>query len=99
MHQRDLAGVGADREHAFAKKRAANGNAIDAARQYIAVPCLDAMRVALPMQRGIKADDFIVDPCLGARVGAAADHAVEGAVKGYAIRLLPDAAHKAARHM
>jgi hypothetical protein len=55
--------------------------------------------VALPVQLGIKRDDFVIDPCLRPRVGAAADNAFKIAIECNAIGLLPDGAAQAARHM
>lgn len=55
--------------------------------------------MALPVQFGVKRDDFVVNPGFRPRIGAAADNAFKGAVEGDAIGLLPDGAAQAARHM
>jgi hypothetical protein len=99
INQRDLAGIGRGRKHAFAEKRAADGNAIDAAHQIIAAPRFDAMRKTGFMQLRIKVDDFIVDPCVFARVGAAGHDGTKRMVESDAIRRLPDRAPQPLRHM
>jgi len=43
INQRNLARVIAAGKHAFAKKRAADGNAVNTTRQHIAIPSLNAM--------------------------------------------------------
>jgi hypothetical protein len=99
MYQRDLAGIRPHRKHALAKKCRADRNAVNTARKRVSIPGLDAMCRALRMQRGIEADDFIIDPCFGARVSAAAYHAFKITIEGNAIGLLPDAAHQTFRDM
>ena len=99
IDQRDLAGVGCGRKHAFAEKRAADGNAIDPAHQFAAAPRFHAMRKTRFMQLRIKVDDFIVDPCIFAHIGAAGHDSAKRMVEGDAVRRLPDRAPQPLRHV
>lgn len=64
MHQGNLGGVRGPREHAFAKKRAAQRHAIQAADQPARLPALNRMGMADVMQRRIALPDGGVDPRL-----------------------------------
>lgn len=99
INQRDLAGIGCGRKHAFAEKSPADGNAVDAADQFIALPRLDAVREARFMQLRIEVDDSIVDPCIGARIGATRHDSAKRAVKRDAIGCLTYRALQAFWHM
>ena len=79
--ERYLRGVGAQREHAFPEKRAAQPNAVEAADQFAAVPGLYRMGVAEAMKLGEAALDFAVDPGLVA-FRTAADDLGEGTIAG-----------------
>ena len=63
--QRDLAGVALVREHALAEERRAERDAVQAADQAPVRPALDAVGVALPVQRAVELDQIVVEP--GAR--------------------------------
>ncbi len=86
--QRELRGVGPQVEHALAREGAARVHAVEAADQFLALPGLDAVRVAAPVEFAIAFDDFGRDPrpalvrALDGRAGA--DDALEGAVDGEA---------------
>lgn len=99
VDKRDLAGIGCGRKHTFAKKRAADGNAIDPAHQFAAAPRFHAMRKTRFMQLRIKVDDFIVDPCILAHIGAAGHDGTKRMVEGDAVRRLPDRAPQPFRHV
>ena len=75
IDQRDLAGIRRGREHAFAEERTAEGNAVDAADKFFALPGLHAMGMARAMQRCIEADDIVIDPGFRPRIGTAVDDA------------------------
>ncbi len=99
IYQRDLAGIGCGRKHAFTEKSAADGNAIDAAHQLVAAPRLDAMRETCFVKLRIQINNLVIDPCIGARVGAARHDGAEGAIEGDAVRGLPYRALQPFRHM
>jgi hypothetical protein len=99
MDERNLARVRRRGEHALAEKSRAEGNAVDAADKPALLPCLDAMGVALRVQRGIERDDFVVDPGIGPRVGAAAHHAFKRAVESDGVRPAADGPAQLFRHM
>lgn len=99
IDQRDLAGIGAHGKHALAEKGRSDRNAIDAARQNVAVPCLDAMRVPLFVKLRIEPDDPVIDPCFLARIGAGGDDLFERRIESDFIRLLADGAAQAPGHM
>ena len=82
-HQRDLAGVAPVREHALAEERGAERDAVEAADQAPLGPGLDAVGVALPVQRAVEPDQVVVEPGAGplrARLGAGLDDRAERAV-------------------
>src|SRR6267143_3514589 len=60
--QRDLRGVGHAMKHRFAKKRAADGNAVKSPCEFIFAPRFDRMRVAELVQTFIAVDDLAIDP-------------------------------------
>ena len=99
VNQRDFAGIGADGEHAFAEKSAAERDAVKPARQHIPVPGFDAMREAEVMRLGIQRDDILVDPSFRPRIRAGTDHAAEIFVEADAVGLFPDGAAQFCRHM
>jgi len=49
VHKDDFRGVGPPAEHAFAEKRRAHGNTVQAADQLLAIPGFDAMGEAAMM--------------------------------------------------
>ena len=60
--QSDLRSIGFSRHHAFAEKGLAQSNAIESARQLIAIPNLDRMRKADFVQMPVCLLDLLVDP-------------------------------------
>jgi len=70
MDERNLAGVGLAREHALAEERAAQPHAVKPADQAAFAPAFERMGVVAGVQRGVEAQDFVVDPGL-LRSGAA----------------------------
>ena len=62
MHQGDLGGVGTPAEHALAKERAAERNAVKAADQFATGPGLDAMGMAAAVQIHEKILNFVIYP-------------------------------------
>src|SRR3954453_11976462 len=97
MDESHLAGIGGAAEHALAEEGGAELHAVKAADQRIANPALDAMRRAALEERGVKADDLVVDPglrTLAGRFGTAAHYRLEGAVAAYGEAA---AAHRAAQ--
>jgi len=83
MHQGDFRGIGSPGEHAFAEKCRAQGNAVQPADQFIALPGFDAMGETALMQFGEKLLNFPVYPGRPAsrrRFGAGAHDAFKGAV-------------------
>ena len=99
VYQRNLAGVGAHGEHAFAKEPAAERDAVKPARQHLAVPGLDAMGETHIMRFGVERDDVFVDPCFRPRIRTGADDAAEIFVEGDTIGLLANGAAQFCRHM
>src|SRR6266568_7689258 len=61
-NQRDLRGVRYAMKHRFAKERAADGNAVKSAGEFVLAPRFDGMRVAEVMQAFVAFDNFAVDP-------------------------------------
>ena len=71
-------------EHALPKKRAAEPDAIEAARELVILPDLDTVTVAEFVQTYIEFANTTVDPgIVAARLwrGAAVDHRVEGCIE------------------
>src|SRR5438552_7192992 len=68
MDERHLAGVGDPAEHALAKERRAERNAVKAADQLALMPAFDAVRRAALEQPGIELQDLVVDPGVGSLV-------------------------------
>jgi hypothetical protein len=99
VDERDLAGIGCGRKHALTEKRAAYRNTVDAAHQLFAAPRFDAMRKTCFMQLRIQIDDFIVDPCIGTRIGTAGHDGAKGAIECDAVRGLPYRAAQPRRHV
>src|SRR2546429_7863547 len=65
MDERHLAGIGDPAEHALAKERRAERDAIEAADQLALVPAFDAVRRAALEQPGIELQDLVIDPGVG----------------------------------
>ena len=83
MGEGHFAGVGLMREHAFAEERAAQPHAIKPADQPAVAAAFERMGVAAGMQRGIEAQNLVVDPAFfAARRGrsASAHHVDERGV-------------------
>ena len=99
VDERDLAGIGGGRKHALAEKCATHRDAVDAAHQLVPAPRFDAMRKACFMQLRIQIDDFVVDPCIGTRIGAAGHDGAEGAIECDAVRGLPYRPAQPRRHV
>jgi hypothetical protein len=99
IDERNLARVGAHREHALAEKRPADGNAVNASCQHAPVPGLDAMRMALFVERSIKRNDVVVDPGRVAHIGAVADDALEIGIESNAVGFFVDGAGEPLGHM
>ena len=86
MHERDLRRVPHDMEHALPKKRAAEPDAIEAARELVILPDLDTVTMAEFVQTYIEFANTTVDPgIVASRMwrGAAVDHRVEGCIDGH----------------
>ncbi len=99
VDQRNLAGIRRGRKHALAKERAAERNAVDAADQLFALPRLDAMRIALMMQRGVEVYNIVIDPGFRPHIGAAANDACKIFIEADAVGALADGFGKALWHM
>ena len=83
VHQRDLRSVARAVEHALAEEGAAERDAVEPADQIVAVIDLDAVAMAVRVERAVDAADAAVDPGAGAAglgLGAAVDHRLEVAV-------------------
>ena len=63
--QRDFRGVADVVKHRFAKERAANGDAVKAAREFPILPGLYRVGVADLVETRVAFDDLVVDPGLG----------------------------------
>ena len=83
VHQRHLGRVGAGGKHAFAKKHAAQVNAVKPADQFAVQPTFNRMGQIHFVHFDIGANDFIIDPRIGmagARFRARLDHPIKRAV-------------------
>ena len=86
MHQRHLAGIGLDAEHALTEKYGAQGDPVQPAHEIAVAPAFYAVGAPHLMQFDIEIDDFVVDPGFAAartRRGAVADHRFESAVAAH----------------
>ena len=95
VDERDLGGVGRAVEHRLAAEHAADEHAVDAADQALAVPDLDAVGVAEPVQLAVGGRQLVADPgarLAGARLAAALDDRREVLVER---RLVAAAAQRA----
>ena len=83
MGQSDLGGVGLAVEHALAKERRAQGDAIEPAHELSLAPALHRVNGSELEQRAIEPPYFAIDPGVrasGRRRGAGVDHRVEIAI-------------------
>ena len=93
--ERDLRGIGAQREHAFPEKGTAERDAVKAADEIAVLPAFHRMGVAEPMKRAVTFLDLGIDPGF-LPLGAMADNVTKGAIRGH---LKPVLAHRLAQRM
>src|SRR5206468_2361665 len=97
-HQRDLRGVRYAMKHRFAKERAADGNAVKSAGEFVLAPRFDGMRVAEVMQAFVAFDNFAVNPgVLAFRAGP--NHVAKAIVDRDLENFLPSDAFQRVRDM
>src|SRR4051794_22488885 len=85
MHQGHFAGIALPAEHALAEKRGPKLDAIKPADQLALAPAFHRMGVTAGGQRGVEAENFLIDPALLAprrRRGTALHHLWESLVRG-----------------
>ncbi len=80
MDQCHLTRVRLDGEHTFAEERRADGEAVEAADEFVALPAFDTVDVALPVHPYTRLPDLAVDPGFGP-VGHLAGAAVDDLFK------------------
>jgi len=86
--QGDFTGVGFAREHAFAKKNGAEGDAVETANQFVFVVAFDAVGVALFVQLMVQVHNRTIKPCIfavGCLLRAVGNHFIELVVVSYAV--------------
>src|SRR4029079_13607455 len=79
--ERDLRGIGFQREHALAKKSSAEPDAVETANQFVILPGFHRMRMARFVQASVALLDFVIDPGL-VTIGTMVDDLGEGLVAG-----------------
>tara|TARA_R100000935_G_scaffold34090_1_gene54670 strand:- start:683 stop:1171 length:489 start_codon:yes stop_codon:yes gene_type:complete len=62
VDQRDLGRIGRARKHAFTEEGASQGDAIQAAHEFIAIPAFNRMRISFAMKRAVEIQDRRIDP-------------------------------------
>src|SRR5438067_9544179 len=80
VHQRDLGGIAHAMEHALAKERAPERDAVESSDQLIALISLEAVTMAALVEFSVEHADAGVDPgarAAGLRVGAAGHHGLK----------------------
>src|SRR5262249_34702025 len=102
IDERDLARVARLGEHALAKKRTAEMDAVEATDQLVALPDLDRMTMSKREEIGIKAANTAVDPGAspaGTRRRATLDDRIEIVVDSDLEAALADGAGEPTRHV
>ena len=83
--ERNLGSVVDAVEHGFAGEQAADDHAVDSAHQFALEPALDAVGVSLPVQTGVRLNEFLRDPGSAASrcgCGTAFHHCLKRLVNG-----------------
>tara|TARA_R110000851_G_scaffold71391_4_gene158918 strand:- start:901 stop:1389 length:489 start_codon:yes stop_codon:yes gene_type:complete len=102
MDERNLGRVGRARKHAFTEEGTAQGDAIQAAHELIALPAFYRVRVSFAMKRAVKIQDRRIDPGAFAALcafGAHLHHPCERLIDCHAKRVLLHFAKQAPGHM
>src|SRR5438046_506782 len=98
MKERDFGGVSDAVKHRFAGEEAADGHAIDASDELLALPTFEAVGVSLLVHLRVGVQEFGANPraaASGSGGGAAFHNLAEGAVDGDAEEAFANDARKA----